>query len=175
MCVNTTAAKTPSSPPSLLGVLRFTFVHVWCVCVSARVWHKVGYANVGMAVLCMALVVVIPLIRSIVGLIMWFIPMRVASLRRCVILSNQLGILASADVYAVACVIMIWQLPQLFSHMEEASRYVYMSIIPLPGLLFFFLGAIIDATLQSVIIEHAHERFVGVLSSAKPRQPESAV
>lgn len=91
--------------------------------VMARVNH-IGGANVGLAMFTLFFVVLAPIIRSICCLCLWFIPMRAAKQRMVAGAINLLSAVAGAEVFGVACLLMTWQLPKMFEHMEEAAKVI---------------------------------------------------
>ena len=50
--------------------------------------------------------------------------MRAAKQRMVAGAINLLSAVAGAEVFGVACLLMTWQLPKMFEHMEEAAKVI---------------------------------------------------
>ena len=106
--------------------------------------NHIGGENVGMSALVCSFVVLAPLVRSMCCCLLWFVPMREDIQRGVASVISWASVVAAADVFSVTALIMIWQLPKLFSNMEEAAEYMYLQLTPCMGLFVLTLFGFVD-------------------------------
>jgi hypothetical protein len=113
--------------------------------------NHIGSTNVGMSIFVFLFVVFAPLARSFCAIVLWFVPMSKNVQATWATSINVFSIFAGADVFAVTCFIMIWQLPHLFENMEEAAKYVTLELRAYNGLYILALGGFLDTYISPLI------------------------
>ena len=121
--------------------------------------NHIGGENVGLSILTLAFVVVAPLLRALFSLLLWIMPMRAGMQRAFAGVIDYLSVVAAADVFGVSAFIMIWQLPKIYSNMEEAAEYMTLSMNSCAGLHIFTAFGFLETFVSKAI----HERYMQVI------------
>lgn len=125
--------------------------------------NHIGESNVGMSIFTTIFVVLAPIIRSFCCLILWFVPLTPKAQSMYANFISILSVIAQADVFAVTTFIMLWQLPKLFEHMEEAAKYVTLTLTSSSGLYIFLISALID----NVVAPRIYNRYIEIIDEAR--------
>lgn len=136
----------------------------------AQVNH-IGATNVGMSIFIFFFVIFAPLARSFCAIVLWFVPLSKNVQATYATAINIFSIFAGADVFAVTAFIMIWQLPHLFENMEEAAKYVTLSLTAYNGLYLLLLGGFLDTFVSPLV----YNKYVGLLEEERLKEDESAI
>jgi len=118
--------------------------------------HHAGGENLGAMLLTFTLAVAAPLLRSFLAMMLWFVPTRGGAQKGLAKAMGWLGAVSQAEVFAAAVLLMAWQLPGIFEHMDESAKYVALSARPYSGLYVFGAAALVDALVGPAVHRRYH-------------------
>jgi hypothetical protein len=121
--------------------------------------NHIGGENAGMSLFVFFFVAFAPLLRSTCCCLLWLMPMREDIQRMVATVISWASVVAAAEVFGVTAFLMTWQLPKLFSNMEEAAEYMYLQLTPLVGLFVLTIAGFMDTVLAKAV----HTQFISVL------------
>eukprot|EP00614_Pseudopedinella_elastica_P000856 CAMPEP_0172596514 /NCGR_PEP_ID=MMETSP1068-20121228/16325_1 /TAXON_ID=35684 /ORGANISM="Pseudopedinella elastica, Strain CCMP716" /LENGTH=464 /DNA_ID=CAMNT_0013395585 /DNA_START=132 /DNA_END=1526 /DNA_ORIENTATION=+ len=110
-------------------------------------------------------VVIAPLVRSVGSNALWFLPLPHAARRLIAFTTDAASVVAAAEVFGVSAWFMIWQLPKMFDHMEEAARYIDLNMSACSGLYLLIFSGFLD-TLATKVVQ---DRFIDTLHAPEPK------
>eukprot|EP00614_Pseudopedinella_elastica_P017616 CAMPEP_0172649880 /NCGR_PEP_ID=MMETSP1068-20121228/242014_1 /TAXON_ID=35684 /ORGANISM="Pseudopedinella elastica, Strain CCMP716" /LENGTH=530 /DNA_ID=CAMNT_0013464241 /DNA_START=78 /DNA_END=1670 /DNA_ORIENTATION=- len=121
--------------------------------------NHIGAENLGISLLMLAFVAAAPLVRSACCILLWFVPLRDDFQRALAQTIELTSVVAAAEVFGVAALVMTWQLPMLFENMEEAAEYIYLELTPCIGMFILTPMGFLDTYVSGVI----HAQYIEVL------------
>jgi hypothetical protein len=123
-------------------------------CYVMAVPNHIGGENKGMSFLTLSFVVIAPLMRSFLGIILWFVPLHPRIQRYLAGTIDYLSVVSGAEVFGVTSFVMIYELPLMFKHMEEAAKYMQLDLSSLMALKIFTLSGFVDTFVSHAIHKH---------------------
>lgn len=125
--------------------------------------------NYGMTYLMLAFVAAAPILRSLCGVVLWFVPLKPNIQGMLASIIDTLSVVAAADVFSATAFLMIWQLPKLFANMKEAAEYMVLTLEPRTGLFFFAVFGLMDTFVSNVISSRYMEAAANPPAGADPK------
>lgn len=122
----------------------------------ARPNNHFGKENAGIALLMVAFAMAAPLLRSLLCLFLWFLPMSKPGHRLFAGVIDVLNVIAAADVFGLTAGLVIVQFPKLLAHVPEINEMIKIRIDPCPGLFLFTAMGFLDTIVSSAV----HHRYM---------------
>jgi hypothetical protein len=125
--------------------------------------------NYGMTYLMLAFVAAAPILRSLCGVVLWFVPLKPNIQGMLASIIDTRSVVAAADVFSATAFLMIWQLPKLFANMKEAAEYMVLTLEPRTGLFFFAVFGLMDTFFSNLISSKYMEAAANLPAGADPK------